>query len=187
MTGGRREQVEQIVIAVWELKSSERAARLDSLCGGDVELRSEVEALLAYESLVDRFLEAPALEVAAQSLAREQSATLAGMTVGPYRIDSLLGSLRARGTRGLGTESSQHLRSPRRGGPERASLHRHGIPGRPDASRLPEAAGRTDLRRITCFSRRYRRAAGFLPEETPFWMVFHHGRAESKRPSQTPP
>jgi serine/threonine protein kinase/tetratricopeptide (TPR) repeat protein len=92
MTGERREQVEQIVTAVLELKDSGRAARLDSLCGGDLELRREVESLLAYEGLADRFLETPALEVAAQSLAKDQFATLTGLTVGPYRIDSLLGS-----------------------------------------------------------------------------------------------
>jgi len=92
MTGSRREQVEQIVMAVLELKDSARAARLDSLCGGDAELRREVESLLAYESLADRFLAKPALEVAARSLAQDQVSTLIGITVGPYRIDSLLGS-----------------------------------------------------------------------------------------------
>jgi serine/threonine protein kinase/tetratricopeptide (TPR) repeat protein len=92
MTGQRRQQIEEIVMSLLPLGTSERAARLDLACVNDSELRREVELLLAQESRADRFLETPALEAAAQALARDQSDVLAGRSVGPYRIDKLLGA-----------------------------------------------------------------------------------------------
>jgi serine/threonine protein kinase len=92
MTGERRQQVEEIVALLLPLGTSERTARLDSACANDSELRREVESLLAQESRADRFLETPALEAAARALARDQSDVLAGRSVGPYRIDKLLGA-----------------------------------------------------------------------------------------------
>ena len=93
MTGARRQQVEEIVTSLLPLGTSERAAGLDLACGAnDPELRREVELLLAQESRADRFLETPALEAAARALARDQSDVLAGRSVGPYRIDKLLGA-----------------------------------------------------------------------------------------------
>ena len=59
------------------LGTSERAARLDLACANDPELRRELESLLAQESRADRFLEIPALEVAARALARDESDGLA--------------------------------------------------------------------------------------------------------------
>jgi eukaryotic-like serine/threonine-protein kinase len=92
MTGARRQQVEDMLMSLLPLDVSERAARLDVSCAGDPELRREVESLLAQAGRADRFLETPALEAAARALAREQSETLVARTVGPYRIDSLIGS-----------------------------------------------------------------------------------------------
>ena len=71
MTGERRQQVEEIVMSLLPLGTSERAARLDLACANDPELRREVESLLAQESRADRFLETPALEAAARALARD--------------------------------------------------------------------------------------------------------------------
>jgi TolB-like protein/Tfp pilus assembly protein PilF len=92
MTGERRQQVEEIVASLLPLGSSERVTRLDLACADDPELRREVELLMAQESRADRFLETPALEAAARALARDQSDVLAGRTVGPYRIERLLGA-----------------------------------------------------------------------------------------------
>jgi eukaryotic-like serine/threonine-protein kinase len=92
MTGERRRQVEEVVMSLLPLGTAERAARLDVDCADDRDLRREVELLLAQDSRADRFLETPALEAAARALAREQSEVLTGRTVGPYRIDKLLGA-----------------------------------------------------------------------------------------------
>ena len=51
-----------------------------------------MESLLAQENRANTFLKTPALEVAARALAADDSATLPGRTVGPYRIDALLGA-----------------------------------------------------------------------------------------------
>ena len=88
----RREQIDEIVITALALTGIQRAAHLDSACGDDQELRSEVESLLEQENRANAFLETPAIEVAARALAAGDSATLPGRTVGPYRIDALLGA-----------------------------------------------------------------------------------------------
>jgi serine/threonine-protein kinase len=87
----RRRQIEDIVIAALDLTGPLREAHLDSACGGDLELRREVESLLAMENRADTFLETPAIEGAARALALDHSALPSGRTVGPYRIDALLG------------------------------------------------------------------------------------------------
>ena len=66
----------------------------------DEALQREVEALLAHEAEAEKFMEAPALNLAAKSLAREQdplhhsretNAPLVGKTVSHYRIEEKLG------------------------------------------------------------------------------------------------
>jgi len=69
----RWEQVAQLHRAVLEHEPSQRAAFLQQACAGDEGLRLEVESLLAYEREAEGFIEAPALEVAAQQLAEGQA------------------------------------------------------------------------------------------------------------------
>src|SRR5208337_2380254 len=98
--------------AALEREPSERSAFLREACGGDEDLRREVESLLAYEGKKASFMESPALGVAAKQLARgeaeaarslassetaatrsvEVAARLAGKTVSHYRIVEKLGS-----------------------------------------------------------------------------------------------
>ena len=87
-----RQRIEEIVLTALPLEGERRSAYLDSVCGADRDLRSEVESLLAQESRADGFLETPALDKAARALAATDSAKLDGRTVGPYRIESLLGA-----------------------------------------------------------------------------------------------
>jgi eukaryotic-like serine/threonine-protein kinase len=91
-TPERRRQIEEITLSALALNGDERRAHLDSACSTDPELRREVESLLAQENRANSFLETPALEVAARSLAAGHSATLQGCTVGPYDIEALLGA-----------------------------------------------------------------------------------------------
>jgi serine/threonine protein kinase/Tfp pilus assembly protein PilF len=99
----RWEQVAQLHRAALEREASKRAAFLREACGGDEDLRREVESLLAYEGKDDGFMESPALEEAARQLAREEAearggragaevASLVGQTVSHYRIVEKLGS-----------------------------------------------------------------------------------------------
>jgi len=85
----QNDSVKQFFNKLLERDASEQAAFLQQACGGDEDLRREVESLLAQEETAKSFLESPALEVAAQVLAersgtnqfRDTRALLAG-----YRI-----------------------------------------------------------------------------------------------------
>jgi serine/threonine protein kinase/Tol biopolymer transport system component len=92
----RWQQIGRLYHAALEHEEGQRAAFLEEACAGDEELRREVESLLAQEDGGDRFLEAPALEVAARALARDgaeapKAAPLAGQTISHYRLLEKLG------------------------------------------------------------------------------------------------
>ncbi|HVN79592.1 MAG TPA: protein kinase, partial [Terriglobia bacterium] len=88
----RWEQIEKLCHAALELEESRRAAYLDQACAGDDELRREVESLLKYDTRGDRFIEQPAVEVAAKMIARENPRSLLGHQLGSYQVLSLLGA-----------------------------------------------------------------------------------------------
>jgi eukaryotic-like serine/threonine-protein kinase len=93
MKAERWQQVERLYHSTLEKADGERAAFLAEACAGDDELRREVESLLAYEEQAANFIESPALDVAAQVMAREQVAALqAGKTLSHYKIISPLGA-----------------------------------------------------------------------------------------------
>ena len=93
MKAERWQQVEQLYHATLEKEVDARPAFLARACGGDEELRREVESLLSYEDHAKSFIEAPALEVAAKLMAEDQSATVtAGDEIEHYRIISAIGS-----------------------------------------------------------------------------------------------
>jgi len=93
----RWEQIEQIYHAALEREGMDRVDFLEEACGGDNELRSEVESLLAHE---DRdFLESPAMRAAAKVMARDElqaaeqadRAHMVGKTISHYRLLERLG------------------------------------------------------------------------------------------------
>ena len=88
----RWQQIESLCQSALELKESLRAAFLDAACAGDEELRREVESLLRFEKPGDRFIEEPAVEVAAEDDAHEKPESLLGQQLGSYQILSLLGT-----------------------------------------------------------------------------------------------
>jgi len=86
-------RVEELCQRALELKESGRAEFLQSACGGDDELRREVESLLAYERKAERFIESRALEVAGKLAATEpdNGTSLIGTTVSHYSVIEKLG------------------------------------------------------------------------------------------------
>src|ERR1051325_6878076 len=90
MTTERWRDIERTFEKAATLDSSERAGFLDRECGGDAELRREVESLLACDSEDDTFAER-AVQGTAALLAAGVAEPMAGKRVGPYRITRLVG------------------------------------------------------------------------------------------------
>jgi eukaryotic-like serine/threonine-protein kinase len=88
----RWQQVSRICSEALDRDHDGRAAFLESACGGDADLRRDVETLLACETAADEFIETPALAVAAGLLSPAPSADLAGRQLGPYTVVARLGS-----------------------------------------------------------------------------------------------
>src|SRR5512132_2238726 len=98
----RFQQVEGLYHSALKLEPSRRAGFLQEACAGDEALRREVESLLAHEGQARSFMESPALEVAGQVMAQDQSPPevggskpghhpLIGQIVSHYRILQKLG------------------------------------------------------------------------------------------------
>lgn len=84
MTDDRLPDVLRIAREALERSGAERAAYLDDACGGNAELRGEVEALLADPSAGSRsLLDTPPWVVPALKN---------GQHLGPYEISGLLGA-----------------------------------------------------------------------------------------------
>src|SRR5262245_6671241 len=84
-------RIERLYHSALERAENEREAFLSEACAGDEALRREVESLLRFDHRAERFIETPALEIAARASAEAGEETLIGKTLGHYRILSLLG------------------------------------------------------------------------------------------------
>jgi serine/threonine protein kinase len=88
----RWERVSAILDAALELEREARARYLDEACGGDVELRSDVDELLV--AAPEDFLGVPAVDRARSlisSVGDQPSEPVQGRSVGPYRLVRELG------------------------------------------------------------------------------------------------
>src|SRR5262245_27810610 len=88
----RWQEIEQLCHSALELESNRREAFLKEACAGDESLRRGVESLLAQQTEAENFIEVPALEVAAQGMAKNPTQALVGRQLGPYQILSPLGA-----------------------------------------------------------------------------------------------
>src|SRR5437773_6483565 len=93
MDSDRWKQVDDVLQSVLDRAPEERDAFLRQACAGDEALEREVRSLLTSEEQAGKFLENPALEVAARALARRQdnADSLIGRTISHYRIAQKLG------------------------------------------------------------------------------------------------
>jgi eukaryotic-like serine/threonine-protein kinase len=92
MTPERYQQIGDVYHSALELGPEERPVFLAQACAGDEELLREVESLIASNEQAGEFIHAPALEVAAGLLTKDQFDLLPGKSLGPYTILELLGS-----------------------------------------------------------------------------------------------
>ena len=91
MTPERWRQINDLFYSVVERQPDQRAAFLDAACAGDLDLRSEVESLLALQPHVADFIEEPAFKPPTRPLPDDPSAALAGRRIGPYKITREIG------------------------------------------------------------------------------------------------
>ena len=97
----RWQRIERLYHAALEVEESHRPVFLQDACGGDEALRREVEVLLSREKRAEKFMESPALEVAARALVEEHNLPkpgldedelrLVGKTISHYEVVAKLG------------------------------------------------------------------------------------------------
>jgi eukaryotic-like serine/threonine-protein kinase len=92
MDAEQYKRVDELLDAVLELEPQNRPAFLDKVCGSNLQLRREIESLLQTYPKLGNFIETPAMEVAAQSLADDSDLSLTGSQIAHYKILSPLGS-----------------------------------------------------------------------------------------------
>ena len=125
MLAQRWREVESLYHSACELRPDERDAFLDSACGSDEALRSEVESLLANEELAAAFLETHSPEPGEKDL---EARIPAGTRIGPYVVLEFLRAggmgevYKARDTRLERTVAIKFL--PRAFGADPLALHR---------------------------------------------------------------
>jgi eukaryotic-like serine/threonine-protein kinase len=89
MSRNRESDIERICQAALEREADSRATFLVEACAGNDRLRREVESLLARETAAERFIETPALHLAAQGMAGRVPV---GTRIGAYAVRELLGA-----------------------------------------------------------------------------------------------
>src|SRR5712692_3833461 len=90
MSPERWQKVKEILQAALARAPRERTVFLSHACGGDEELRTEVESLIASHEKDGSFIDAPAYEAAAELLTDHQELK-AGRRIANYEILSTLG------------------------------------------------------------------------------------------------
>src|SRR3954447_15149695 len=105
MDSERWKRVERIYHSVLAYPEHRRAAVMEESCGGDPELRGEIESLLGARKEAGAFLSPEELHGHIAELGSAAFASAAGATLGPYEILSPIGAgamgevYRARDTR----------------------------------------------------------------------------------------
>jgi eukaryotic-like serine/threonine-protein kinase len=93
----RWRRVDELYHASLQVATGQRARFLEEACGNDQELRQEVESLLTHDASAEKFIEAPAFELAARLMARDKSsqsetdALRVGKTFSHFRVLEQLG------------------------------------------------------------------------------------------------
>ncbi|MBK7932281.1 MAG: protein kinase [Pyrinomonadaceae bacterium] len=92
MKAERLAQVEDIYHAVLEVSAEEWPSFLTSSCGGDADLRREVESLLSYSNKPHSLIDVPPLDVAAELVRENHHPNIIGKKIKHYKILSQIGT-----------------------------------------------------------------------------------------------
>src|SRR5262245_37308405 len=92
MTPEQYRRVGELYHTAMELAPEDREDFLAGACGGDEELRREVESLLQAREQAGSYFGAPAMEVAAELLAQQKIPSLSGHRLSHYQVLSLIGA-----------------------------------------------------------------------------------------------
>ncbi len=91
MNAERLKLIEEVFHEISGISPHQRESFFTEHCGGDTELRREVEALIAFQNISDELLEASPALLAAEMFADEEISNLAGRQINQYKILSPLG------------------------------------------------------------------------------------------------
>jgi eukaryotic-like serine/threonine-protein kinase len=90
MTPERWQQVKEIFDSAIKYLPEHREGFISEACGGDEDLRSEVESLISSHEKGGSFIDEPAYYAAAELLANEKSELSSGYSIGNYEIVSFI-------------------------------------------------------------------------------------------------
>jgi len=88
----RWQQLKQIFQSALELPAAERSSFLNQACGGDAELRSEVESLISSHNEAGNSIEGMAAEAATKMLSAEQG-SIEGKQIGHYHGEKTIADM----------------------------------------------------------------------------------------------
>lgn len=91
MEAERLKKIEEIYHAVLEIAPVERQSFLKEKCGGDNDLREEIESLLAYEKTSGNLLDTPPQSLANDIFFKQEKMDLAGKKISHYLIKKIIG------------------------------------------------------------------------------------------------
>lgn len=91
MTPERLKEVEKIYHAVLEVSPTERDSFLQKFCGGDTELRQEIESLLSYENDFDSLIDSAPKSLAEEVFSLKKDSDLINKQINQYKIERKIG------------------------------------------------------------------------------------------------
>jgi serine/threonine protein kinase len=91
MNHERFKKVEEIYHAVLKIAPEKRDSFLEESCGGDVELRRDVESLISYDNSFDSLIDTPPESLVAEMFSESKNHSIIGNQINQYKIISLLG------------------------------------------------------------------------------------------------
>lgn len=86
MTTERWQAIKNVFQSVLGHEPEQRATLLDRACLGDEEMRGKVEAMLQAHEQAGSFIQAPAMELAAELMAEVQRETMSQLILGEARL-----------------------------------------------------------------------------------------------------